>query len=480
MGKLNHLKPERVFHYFEEISAIPRGSGNRKGISSYCMEFAAAHGLRALCDDADNVVIFKNASTGYEDAEPVILQGHLDMVCQKTEDSPIDFEKDGLKLYVDGDFVKADGTTLGADNGIAVAMVLAILEDDTLSHPPIEAVFTSDEEIGMIGAMQFCMDNLKGKRMMNLDAEDPTTLTVSCAGGSDFKMTIPLKREIIRGKRVVLRIKGLKGGHSGMEINTGRVNANMLAGRILHYAQKISDYKLISIDGGDKGNAIPFSCIAQLVVQEPEPFAAQIKEYLEVIKQEIADREEGFSPTVEVMEEDDFAVMDAHAQEKVMFTLLSAPNGVVDMSVTIKNLVETSLNLGILKTEEEDVLIYFSLRSNKRSAMAFLEERLLQLATHLDCKAETFGHYPPWEFREDSELQKLYQETYLEQYGSEPKVVAIHAGLECGVFASQIEGLDCIAIGPETLAVHTVEERLSVSSTAATYELILKLLGKCH
>lgn len=480
MGKLNHLKPERVFHYFEEISAIPRGSGNRKGISDYCTAFAAAHGLRVMCDDADNVIIFKKASAGYEGAEPVILQGHLDMVCQKTEDSPINFDKDGLKLYVDGDFVKAEGTTLGADNGIAVAMVLAILEDDTLSHPPIEAVFTSDEEIGMIGAMQLNMDSLKGKKMINLDAEDPTTLTVSCAGGSDFKMTIPLKRETVHGKRVVLRIKGLKGGHSGMEINAGKVNANMLAGRILHYAEKISDCRLISIDGGDKGNAIPLSCTAQLVVQETAFFVARIEAYLEVVKQEIADREAGFIPTVEVMEEDDFAVLDVQAQDKVMFTLLSAPNGVVDMSVTIENLVETSLNLGILKTEEEEALMYFSLRSNKSSAMAFLEERLLQLASHLGCKAESFGHYPPWEFKEDSELQKLYQETYLEQYGSKPKVVAIHAGLECGVFASQIEGLDCIAIGPETLDVHTVAERLSVSSTAATYELVLKLLEKCH
>ncbi len=480
MQKLKGLQPERVFHYFEEISAIPRGSGNMDGIASYCMAFAKEQGLKAVRDDADNVIIYKSASEGYENAEPVILQGHLDMVCQKIEDSTIDFEKDGIDLVVNGDYVSANGTTLGADNGIAIAMVMAILEDKNAEHPAIEALFTTDEEIGMIGAGKLSGSLFSGRKLINLDAEESELLTVSCAGGSDFVMEIPVIPETVQGTKVTITVKGLTGGHSGVEIHKGRVNANVLMGRILHFAKSVSEYQLICVNGGDKANAIPLANIAELVVADGESFKTAMMCYMETVQKEISDREPGFIYQITIGDEGVYAVMDDDAKKKVTFMLLSAPDGVQDMSVSIPDLVETSLNMGILKTEADKVLMHFALRSNKQTALAFLEAKLLGLASFIGVQTQAFGHYPPWEFREGSDLQKLYKETYLEKTGKEPTVVAIHAGLECGVLSSKIPGLDCIAIGPDAMDVHTVHERIKISSVGKIYEIVQNLLKKCR
>ncbi len=479
MEKLKNVQPSRVFKYFEEISAIPRGSGNMNKISSYCMDFAAKHQLKAMRDEADNVIIFKAGTKGYENAEPVILQGHLDMVCQKTEESTVDFEKDGLKLYIDGDFVKAEGTTLGADNGIAVSMILAILESNDIPHPPIEAVFTTDEEIGMIGAGKLSCDCLKGRKMINLDAEEPDTVTVSCAGGSDFRLNIPVSRIKSKGKRIAVTVKGLKGGHSGVEINSGRINANILAGRILNYAKGITDFDIISLSGGDKGNAIPVGCTMQLVVQEASRFMTKMTEYFEVIKAEYADRED-FSILVEEFDEGEFDVIESGIKDRLLYLLICVPNGVQEMSMVVDGLVETSLNLGILKTYQDKITMLFTLRSNKQTALSFLEEKMKAICSVTGGEIETSGHYPPWEYNDKSELQKLYKKVFEERFGCEPKVEAIHAGLECGVFSAKISGLDCIAIGPQLSDVHTVNERLSISSTADIYEILVNLLKNCR
>lgn len=479
MGKLSSLEPKRVFEFFEEISAIPRGSGNMRQICAYCMEFAEKQGLRAECDAANNVIIYKDGTEGYEAAEPVILQGHLDMVCQKAEGCNIDFEKDGISLIAEGDTLRADGTTLGADNGIAVAMILAILASDDLAHPPIEALFTSDEEIGMLGAMALCADGLKGKRLINLDSEEADTITVSCAGGSDFCMTMRPERKAVRGTRIIINLKGLAGGHSGMEIDAGRVNADILMGRVLNEAKSIGDFELISVNGGDKGNAIPPSCRAEIAVVNEKEFVRRLSESLAVIKNEIADREPNFAPSLKVAETGEYRAFSAEVRDRLIAALLCVPNGVTERSVSIEGLVETSLNLGILKTEEDRLTMHFTLRSNKRSALEFLEKRLMCFADEFGYEAESFGHYPPWEFRADSPLLELCKECYEEQYGSKPSVAAIHAGLECGVFAAKIKDLDCISIGPDMSGVHTVGERLSISSAKATYELVLKILARC-
>ena len=480
MNKLAELKPQKVFEFFEEISSIPRGSGNMKKIADYCVSFAEKRGLDYIRDEADNVVIFKGATHGYETAETVILQGHLDMVCQKTEGCEIDFLKDGLQLYVDGDYVKAKGTTLGADNAIAVAMVLAVLDSDELSHPSLEAVFTTDEEIGMIGALKLDMSVLKGKKMINLDAEEDGILTVSCAGGSDFLMTAPITRKEAKGRFLEIVFKGLKGGHSGVEINDGRVNADILAGRFLNHMKNLTSFDLLSVDGGDKGNAIPNTCKICVLADDWKLFKDESEKYLDVVKKEILSREPHFEFSVVTGEEKSAQVMTDDVKNKVIFALAAAPDGVMQMSKEIDGLVETSLNLGILKTEEEKMTLHFTLRSNKSSALSFLEEKLTAFSDFIGFENKKFGHYPPWEYKGDSALQRIYKECFTEKNGYEPRFEAIHAGLECGVFASAIEGLDCVAMGPALFDVHTVNEKLSVDSTAKTFELLVKMLEKCR
>lgn len=478
MDCVNTLKPERVFHYFEEISRIPRGSGDMVRIADYCVDFANKTELSYVRDEADNVIIYKPASVGYESSEPVILQGHLDMVCQKTEESEKDFSKDGIDLVVDGDFLKADDTTLGGDNGIAVAMVMAILEDNSLSHPAIEAVFTTDEEIGMVGALQLDMSFLKGKKMINLDSEEDDTATVSCAGGSDFEVTIPVKKVKMTGKRVTVIFKGLLGGHSGVEIHKGRANADILAGRFLNKT-KCLGYGIISINGGDKSNAIPNSCRIELCVKDVGEFEKTATPVIEEIKKEISDRE-ALVCELSAGDMDEYQVIDSEAAKNLVFSLVCIPDGVMSMSADIPGLVETSLNLGVLKTEEDKITLHSALRSNKMSALMNLEDKLKVLFESFDCGIKTYGHYPAWEYNSNSSLQNLYTETYKEMFEKEPDVAAIHAGLECGVFAGAINDFDCIAIGPNLFDVHIVNERLDIKSTENIYNLLVKMLEKLH
>ncbi len=476
MNKLNNLEPQRVFHYFEEIANIPHGSGDMIKIAEYCVEFAKKHSLKYYRDNANNVVIYKKGSAGRENMAPVILQGHLDMVCQQTEDRNIDFTAEGLDLLVEGDFVSARGTTLGADNGIAVAMVLAILESETLLHPPIEAVFTTDEEIGMVGAMALDMNVLKGRKMINIDAEEDESVTVSCAGGSDFQASLPLTRIAQNGTEITIILKNLHGGHSGVEIDKGRVNANMLAGRFLGFMAQSAEYSIISIDGGDKGNAIPNLCKMRICVNEVEKFTAKANDYLNTIKEEICARENDFSFEISIGEYAQYNVFEPVIQGNLIYILLCAPNGIIEMSAEIKGLVETSLNLGILKTCDSEIFLHFTLRSNKKSAMEFLENRLIVFFNAIPCQIKTFGHYPAWEFNSSSTLQGYYIDAYKTVTGSEPTIEAIHAGLECGVFSSALSGLDCIAIGPQLFDVHTVREKMSISSVQKIYKILNTLL----
>lgn len=476
MSNLTALKPERVFYYFEEMSCIPRGSGDMVKIADFCVDFAKKIGLEYVRDKANNVVIYKPASKGYENAEPIILQGHLDMVCQKAEGSQKDFSTDGIDLVVDGDFLKADGTTLGGDNGIAAAMIMAILEDNTLLHPPIEAVFTTDEEIGMVGALQLDMSLLKGKRMINLDSEEDDTATVSCAGGSDFEVTIPVRRIKMTGTRLSVVFKGLLGGHSGVEIHKGRANADILAGRFLNKI-KVLGYGIISVNGGDKSNAIPNLCKMELCVKDVAEFEKSALPVIEEIKKEISDRE-ALSCEIAMGDMGEYEVLDSEATKNLIFSLVCIPDGVMAMSANVSELVETSLNLGILKTDDDSVLLHSALRSNKMSALSNLEDKLKVLFGSLNCEIKTYGHYPAWEYNEKSLLQGLYTQAYKELFGSEPKVSAIHAGLECGVFAGAIKAFDCIAIGPNLFDVHTVNERLDIKSTENIYNLLTEMLRR--
>lgn len=474
---LERMEPERVFYYFEKISAVPRGSGNMKGIADYCESFAVSHNLKYKRDMADNIVIYKTGSAGYEKSEPIILQGHLDMVCQKTKDCDIDFEKDGIDIYTDGDYVKARNTTLGADNGIAVAMILAVLESDEYAHPPIEAVFTTDEEVGMLGALKLDMSDLNAHRMINLDSEE-SAITVSCAGGADFNVCIPYEEKEKSGTEVEVEISGLKGGHSGVEINSGRVNANLLMGRILDTVNQSCDFDIISINGGDKSNAIPNGCAAKLCVNDTELFADIAEKCIDIIKKEIVHREPEFDFKLCVGEHGKYTVADEKLKENLLAVLVGVPNGVVEMSAEIDGLVETSLNMGILKTSENKFEACISMRSNKKSAQNFLKRRLEVLFGSIGAECSVSGYYPPWEYNDGSKLCGLYADVYYERYGEKLPIEAIHAGLECGVFSSQISNADCISVGPKIYDVHTVNERLSISSTQKVYETLIVILSK--
>jgi len=477
MQKLKNLNPERVFHYFEEICKIPRGSENTDRIAEYCVEFANKHRLRVNRDEVNNIVIFKNGSAGYETSEPVILQGHLDMVCQKTPESTIDFLKDGIDIYVEGNLIRAKNTSLGADNGIAIAMILAVLESDTICHPPIEAVFTTDEEIGLIGAGKLDCSVLSAKRMINLDSGESDKITTSCAGGSDFKITLPIEYRKASGKKVLFTIKGLTGGHSGADIDKGRLNANILAGRFLNYAKKVCEFGIISINGGDKANAITPNCEIELVVNDTEEFISKLEDYYAVVKSEIEEFEPDFSISIRVAEEGNFDTFDKDNADKLIYMLALSPNGIVTMSKKFLNLVETSLNLGVLRTKGDKVTLHYALRSNKKTAMEYLEEKLTTFASFNNCNVEIWGHYPAWEFKEDSKLQEEILAVYKELYKETPDVAAIHAGLECGIFSAKIENLDCISIGPNMRGLHSVNEELSISSTEKIYNILLKLLS---
>lgn len=477
MGNLSGLNPKKVFEFFEEICMVPRGSGNMEQISKYCMDFAQKRSLKAVCDENLNVIIFKDGTTGYENSDTVMLQGHMDIVCQKEAGLEFDFEKQGIVPYIDGDYVKAKGTTLGADNGIAMAMILAILDSNDLAHPPIEAVFTIDEEVGLIGAAKLNCEGLKSKKMINLDAEDPKTVTVSCAGGFDFKMHIPLEKTNKIGKCVKVVLEGLKGGHSGIEIDKGRVNADILAGRVLNHLSFENDFEIIALNGGDKGNAIPNRC--EISIMASDSIVPELENYLNIIKNEIADREPGFNFTIEISE-GNFDVISSPKTKETVFMLSQIPNGVVDMSASIEDLVETSLNLGVLKTEADEILLHFMVRSNKKSGLEFLEEKLKTFAATIKCNIESYGHYPPWELNSNSALQEICKEVFREKTGFEPEIVAIHAGLECGMFSDKLKGLDCVAIGPELIDVHTINEKLKISSVKDIYECVLGILEKCR
>ena len=471
---------ESVFNYFQEISAIPRGSGNMQKIADYCVDFAQKFGFRYIRDEFNNIVIFKNGTKGYENAEPVILQGHLDIVCQKEENCQIDFLTDGLDIFIDGDFIKANGTTLGGDNGIAIAYILSILASSDISHPPIEAVFTTDEEIGLIGATGLNKSVLKSKKMINIDSEEDDVLTVSCAGGGDVILKLPLNYQSRNGNKVTINIGGLLGGHSGVEIHKGRTNANMLLGKLLEFLNKTCDFSLISAIGGTKANAIPNSATATICCDNAENLLFEIDNFNTLYLNEIKKNEpEVFIKAVKD-EIGNYNCLDEESKNKVITLLTKTPDGVVKMSDEIEGLVETSLNLGVLTTEQDILTAVFALRSNKEASLKELSEQILTIGEKLNAEKETEGFYPPWEYNPVSPLRELYKKCYFEQNSKEITVAAIHAGLECAVFSANMQDLDCISVGPNLFDVHTVNEKLSISSTISTFNLLLKVLAKCN
>ena len=477
MSILEHLEPRGVFRFFEELCAIPHGSGNTKGVSDWLMAFARERELESYQDRLNNVIIIKEATPGYESAEPVILQGHMDMVCEKAPDCAKDMDREGLDLAVEGDTVYAKGTTLGGDDGIAVAMALALLDADDIPHPRLEAVFTVDEEIGMLGAVGMeDVSMLRGRRMLNLDSEVEGVFTVSCAGGNLTKCTLPVHREAFDGTVLTVTVGGLRGGHSGVEIDKGLGNACMLLGRVLNACGRETELRLVSADGGLKDNAIPRE--ASAVVSAAD--ARAVKAVCARLDAELKNEYRTTDPAVfvSVCDGGAGAPMDEETSRRILTFLTCAPNGIQAMSADIPGLVQTSLNLGILTTEEGEVNASFCVRSSVDSQKQMLVERLTCLTETLGGSTAVFGDYSGWEYRPDSPLRELLVEVFTEQYGHEPKIEAIHAGVECGIFAGKLPGLDCVSLGPDLTEIHTCRERLHVASVQRLWAMVLETLKR--
>ena len=476
---LGNLQPERVLYYFEEICKIPHGSRNTRQISDYLAGFARDHGLRWVQDAVNNVVIYKDGTLGYQQHPTVILQGHMDMVAEKTKDSPIDFTKDPLNLKTDGEYIWAEGTTLGGDDGIAVAYALAILEAENIPHPPLECIFTVDEEIGMEGAAALDPSLIQGRIFINCDSENEGILTVSCAGGARSDLCLPVSVDKAEGKGIHIYVDGLLGGHSGAEIHKGRANSNKVMAELLAKLLKEIPYRLVYVRGGQKDNAIPRYTMAKIIVAGDaleEALARIDKLAAELIKAIPAEE-----TRAKITRESCVCrgkAMSVLSTRKTVGLLNELPNGIQAWSKDIQGLVQTSLNLGILKTEDGKVCASFSVRSSVNDEKQALTDRLRAVAKKYGASYEQHGDYPAWEYRKNSPLRDKMVQVFEELYGRKPVVEAIHAGLECGLFSGKLPGLDCVSFGPDMQDIHTTRERLNIASTARTWKYLLAVLEK--
>jgi len=473
--RLAGLQPENVFHWFEQLCAIPHGSGNTKKISDFLVEFAKARSLRYIQDGLNNVIIFKDGTEGYTDHPAVILQGHMDMVCEKDADCAIDMETDGLDITHDGEYIFAKGTTLGGDDGIAIAYALALLDAKDISHPSLEVVITVDEETGMYGAAGIDLSMLQGRTLLNVDSEEEGIFTVSCAGGARGRITLPVQRRAVYGPCVRLTVEGLQGGHSGVEIHKNRANANKVMGEFLSRVQQLMPLCITKLTGGAKDNAIPRSCEVTLVALGM--YIERINDVAAQLQQEI--REKYDEPDA-IIRGDDVDALGGNAlttedSAKVIALLNAAPNGVQAWSQDIEGLVQTSLNLGVA-TLEDALELTFAVRSSVNKEKRELLDRLKELAQMTGGSYSETGDYPAWEYKADSHLRDTMVRVYRQMYGDEPQVVAIHAGLECGLLSEKLPGLDCVSIGPEMHDIHTSRERLGIASVGRTWNFICEIL----
>lgn len=478
MRILENLEPQNVFYYFEEICKIPHGSGNTGQISDYLKAFADEHGLYCRQDELNNIIMIKEASKGYEDHEPVLLQGHMDMVAVKDADCTIDMTKDGLQLEILGDRLTAKGTSLGGDDGIAVAFALALLAGEEYRHPRIELILTVDEEVGMEGATGLTVDDLTAKRMINLDQEEEKIFITGCAGGARIDIRKKTETEQVEGVLCKLIISGLQGGHSGQEINKERGNAICLMGRLLAALQEKTPVYLKEVSGGTADNAIPNEVCAEIVVTEwTEDVAAFMEEKFCGLKAEFAGKEDGLKCELQVGAEDALIeVCNRKDSEQWIHLLNVIPHGVIANSVKMKGLVETSLNPGILNVSAVEGMVSTSVRSSNAAAKEALINQLKSLAALCDATVGIRGDYPGWDYDPDSPLREKMVTIYEEMYGVKPQIEAIHAGLECGIFQSKIPGLDCVSIGPDMQDIHTTRETLSIPSVQRVWKFLLKVL----
>ncbi|MDE6026113.1 MAG: aminoacyl-histidine dipeptidase [Lachnospiraceae bacterium] len=492
---LSGLSPEKVFYYFEEICGIPHGSGNTRALSDYIVSFAKDRGFKYTQDESNNVIIYKDASKGCEKAPVVIIQGHIDMVCEQKPGRNINFKEEGLRLKKEGNIIYAEGTTLGGDDGIAVAYMLAILDSDDIKHPALECVFTSDEEIGLLGATALDCSGLKGRIMLNIDSEEEGQLLVSCAGGATVTCSIPVEYETTQFNHegFVIKIENASGGHSGVEIAKQGANSAKLLGRVLFCLGKKHDVRLSGMWSGGKDNAIPREATAYVYADcSYDELKKDIDSLEEILKSEYGHTDSELSISVVTADEgktikfDDTALqaelhpMTKESSDKAVAALVNFPNGVIKYSQDIENLVQTSLNLGIMSTNviegQGEINFSFSVRSSVSTEKYEVIDRLECLSTIFGGNITVSGEYPAWEYRKESRLRDIMCDCYEKLYNEKPQLLAIHAGLECGIFAGKLPGLDCVSYGPDIKDIHTSEEKLYIDSVERTWEYTCKVL----
>jgi len=481
MNNLSNLKPEKVFEFFSQIAEIPHGSGNTEQIAQFCLDFAKERNLKAVKDKGGNVIIYADGTDGYENSEPVIIQGHLDMVCEKTADCTKDMEKEAITLCTDGEYVWADRTTLGGDDGIAMAYIFALLDSDDIPHPPIEAVITRDEETGMFGAIDFEPHLVKGRKMLNIDSEDEGILTVSCAGGISAYCEIPYNTTNEKSAySYEISVSGLTGGHSGADIHLGRQNAIKVLGKLLGKISETSDFRISTINGGGKANVIPQNASAIIGTESNcgEKISKVVSEFEKDFLEKYSEKDPSARFSVNQSDSyDNFA--DCKGTDKIIRFLNGAPNGIQCMSKSMADMVQTSLNFGILSVNEGKICADFLIRSSVTDEKHSTAKAVSDFAAEFDGKTQLSGDYPGWEYREKSPLREIMCTAFEDMYGKSPKVSAIHAGLECGIFSEKIPDADIVSFGPNLENIHTPKERMNVASVDRTWEYIKEILKRC-
>ncbi|WP_300408403.1 beta-Ala-His dipeptidase [Lagierella sp.] len=468
------MSADKVFEFFEEISRIPRCSYNEEKIASYLLAFAREKGLKAIKDEYNNVTIIREASEGYEDKPGIILQGHIDMVCEKVKGSKHDFSKDPIELIYDGNYLRANGTTLGADNGIAIAMGLSILSKEDLKAPRIEFVATATEETGLVGATNYPTDLLKGKYFINIDSEEEGILIAGCAGGMDIDLKYEIDRKPVEGNVYSLLVHNLKGGHSGMSIHEKLLNAIKSGGQILDTIRKENEIKIIKISGGTKHNAIPREFEVDFVSKEelgPEIYMEDYRQLKEIEDNIEIDLTQVGYKKVEAFTED--------LTNRLIDAITKIPHGVKSyMEGEYSDIVESSLNLAIVDTKENTVDFKISARSSKNDKKEKISDEIHTIANETKGEFIQSSSYKAWEFKEESPLRDIAVKSYKEYTGENLEVSVIHAGLECAIFAEKYPNIDTISIGPNILKVHTPEEKLDIESTKRTYDFVEFLINK--
>ena len=487
MNKLAGLEPKKVFEFFEYISSVPRGSGNTSAVADLCVKFAKDRGLSCYRDKYNNVIIYKSATPGYENEPTVVIQGHLDMVCSKDPDCCIDMAKEPIELAVDNEYVFAKGTTLGADDGIAIAYALAVLDSDDIEHPAIEAVFTIDEEVGMDGAAYIDGSKISGRILLNIDSEDEGIFTCGCAGGCIVNGEIGISRENMgsNDKLVKISVYGLKGGHSGTEINKQPASANNILGRILYELYKESKFRLVKFAGGKFDNVITENSEAVLSIDSDKVIF--VKEFVENYEKELFLEYGSVNPDLKcgfTVVSDELSCSETECKNpvtlddtlRILQSVYFTRQGVIEMNMDLKDMVQTSQNLGILVLEEDCFKLGFLVRSSiegqKKTAIKIISD-LIEL---LGGKVSYTGDYPGWNYRADSKVREKCEKIYCQQYGKKPLVLSIHAGLECGIFINKLPGLDAVSFGPDILDIHTPRERLNIESVKRVWEFLLAFL----